>query len=256
MLTKNTIKYINSLRIKKYRDIYKQFIIEGDKLVDEFLHSTWEITDVYATKKWIDTLSLVLKEKTNQLSEIKKDELKKISSLKSPHNVLAIVKKSSFILDYEELSNGLSLVLDDVRDPGNLGTIVRIAAWFGIRNIICSPDTVDVFNPKVIQASMGAILQVKVFYCDLVNFLKEFIRFKVPVYGTFLDGKSVYDLPLSPAGLILMGNEAQGLSEKYFPYITEKLFIPGYPGEKKGIDSLNVSVATAIICSEFRRRKP
>jgi len=103
---------------------------------------------------------------------------------------------------------------------------------------------------------MGAMLQVKVFYCDLVNFLKEFTRFKLPVYGTFLDGKSVYDLPLSPAGLILMGNEAQGLSEKYFPYITEKLFIPGYPGEKKGIDSLNVSVATAIICSEFRRRKP
>lgn len=255
MLSKNKAKYIISLQKKKTRDEENIFVIEGDKLVKEFLNARQNLRILAAKAEFINSLPEELLSLAEEVEIISYDELKQLSSLKTPHNALAVVVKPDPVSDTGEIFDELSALLDCVQDPGNLGTIIRAAAWFGIKTIVCSKDSVDVYNPKVIQASMGAILHVNVHYADLKEFLGEAINRKLPVYGTVLDGKSIYDHKLGPKGIILLGNESKGISDDLIPYITDKIFIPGTGTSKPGIESLNVSMAASIVFSEFLRRK-
>ena len=191
--------------------------------------------------------------KVPQLIKAEPGEIDRVSLLKNPQQVLAVFRQSQYQLDFTSLSGKLSLVLDSIQDPGNLGTIIRIADWFGIENIICSIETADVYNPKTIQATMGALARVKVHYTDLSIFLGQ--NKILPVYGTFLTGKDIYTENLTPEGLIVMGNEGNGISETIESFISKRLYIPNYPAGQPTSESLNVAVATAIACAEFRRRQ-
>jgi rRNA methylases len=249
MLSKNKIKYIKSLERKKERDEANCFLAEGDKLIEDML-SAFECELLIATETW-------LKEHSTKAKEViiaEEEEIKRASLLKSPQHVLAIFKKPTYILNIKELDSQLSLMLDNIQDPGNLGTIIRIANWFGIKQIICSSETVDCYNPKVVQATMGALSEVRIFYSPLKDILEQIPE--IPVYGTFLDGENMYEKSLSPNGIIMMGNEGNGISKDMEKYVSEKLFIPSYPPNKEpSAESLNVAVATAIVCAEFRRRQ-
>jgi RNA methyltransferase, TrmH family len=183
--------------------------------------------------------------------EIDKAELQKISLQQSPQEVLAVFEIPQYHFDNSVIAGKLSLALDNIQDPGNMGTILRLADWFGIEHVLCSKGTADAFNPKTVQATMGAIGRIKIHYLDLSEVLSQV---KMPVYGTFLEGDPIYDVPLKREGIVVMGNEGNGISGEIAPYITQKLFIPDYPVGKTGSESLNVGVATAIVCSEFRRR--
>ena len=188
----------------------------------------------------------------DEIIEVTPEELSRASLLKTPQEVLAVFEQPFYKLDFEAPSRSLCLALDGVQDPGNLGTIIRIADWFGIEDLFCSQNTVDVYNPKTIQATMGALSRVKVHYTDLIPFIQTLHN--VPVYGTFLDGDVIYQSELSPTGLIIMGNEGNGISPEIENIVTQRLYIPNYPKERKTSESLNVAVATSIICAEFRRR--
>lgn len=250
MLSKNNIKFINSLSLKKNRDSNHLFVAEGEKLVDELLaHIPCEMliaTDGYVAHQSVNVQNLITV--PNQ------EELKKISFLKTPSPVIGVFQQRQNVFNAEILTNELVLALDDIQDPGNLGTITRIADWFGIQHIICSPHTVDIYNFKAVQATMGAISRVQVYYTDLVPLLINCQKKNVPIYGTFLQGDNIYSTPLTSNGLIIMGNEGQGISHHLQSFIARKLFIPNYPSNTKTSDSLNVAIATAITCSEFRRR--
>jgi len=254
MLSKNKTKFINSIKKKKYRELYHCFFAEGEKLVDELLRSKIQITDILSTSEWLE------KNKQNipseiEISEITDAELKKISSLSTPNKVLAIAKQPELCYKNYEIQNDLSIVLDNINDPGNLGTIIRIADWFGIKNIFCSKESVDSYNPKVVQASMGALYRVKIHYVDLDLFLPQFSEIEnFKIFGTFLEGENIYNVKLCNNGFIIMGSESHGISDYIKPHVNKKLFIPNFPGDIKTSESLNISVATAIICSEFRRR--
>ncbi len=254
MLSKNTIKFINSLQKKKYRNKNKLFIVEGDKMVKEIINSDLEIEKFFFNRYWEENINQI--KLLNEFDIITEDELKKISSLKTPNNVLAIVKMPDYEIDKDEIENELSIVLDDLQDPGNLGTIIRTADWFGIKNIICSLNSADVYNPKVVQATMGAIARVKVHYVDIETFLENFhFADDFKIYGTFLKGDNLYKTNLNNKGLIIMGNESQGISKKIERFVNKKIYIPNYPAYGKTSESLNVSTATAIVCYEFRRDK-
>ena len=181
-----------------------------------------------------------------------KEEIAKASLLQSPPSALAVFEKPHHAIDKGRIAKQLTLALDTIQDPGNLGTIIRVADWFGIEDIICSLDTADVYNPKVVQATMGAIARVRVHYLDLENFLRE--NEGTPIYGTFLNGEDIYKQDLTPNGIIVMGNEGNGISEKIAKLIRNRLFIPNYPLGRATSESLNVAMATGIIWSEFRRR--
>lgn len=254
MISKNKTKFIISLQKKKIRDEENLFVIEGDKLVKEFLKANKNIRILAAKPEFINSLPEELLNLTEEVEILSYGELKQISSLKTPHNALAVVVKSDPVTDKEEIFDQLAVLLDCVQDPGNLGTIIRAAAWFGIKTIVCSRESVDVYNPKVIQASMGAILHVNVHFADLKEFLVEAKNRKLPVFGTVLDGESIYDHKLGQKGLIILGNESKGISGELIPYITDKLIIPGAGASKPGIESLNVSMAASIVFSEFSRR--
>jgi TrmH family RNA methyltransferase len=181
------------------------------------------------------------------------NDIEKASLLKNPQEVIAVFAQPVVRLEKESLENNLTLVLDGIQDPGNLGTIIRLADWFGIRNLICSTDTADVYNPKTVQASMGGIAHVKVFYELLPDFLDNWKD--LPVYGTFLDGETIYDEKLAAAGFIVMGNEGNGIRPEVESRITRRLYIPPFPPGTKSTESLNVGVATAVVCAEFRRQQ-
>ncbi len=183
------------------------------------------------------------------------DELRKISTLKTPHNAIAVVTMPEYAIESDGLFRDLTVTLDSVQDPGNLGTIVRAASWFGLKNIVCSIGCVDVFNPKVIQSTMGAILNVRVHYCNLEDFLKEASGKGIPVFGALLEGESIYAHRLGSEGIILLGNESKGISEDLIPFISEKIMIPKFTTASFGIESLNVGMAASVIFSEFARRK-
>ena len=248
MLSKSKIKYIRSLEMKKFRTESGSFLAEGNKLVKDIL-PFFECELLVAKPSWMAQQGEI---HAGELIAAEGNDIEKASLLKTPQDVIAVFKKPDYLLDKEDLKQNLSLVLDGIQDPGNLGTIVRLADWFGIKNIICSPDTADIFNPKTVQATMGAIARVKVFYTRLPELLNDFTD--LPVYGTFLEGKNIYEEKLTTVGLIVMGNEGQGISRSVTKYISHKLYIPNYPLETETTESLNVAVATAIICSEFRRR--
>lgn len=238
MLSKNQIKLITLLKQKKYRLQYGFFVVEGVKTIKELLQSDFELHTLYTTKTFnIDAKDEVL---------ISEKELKRISYMTTPNKALAIFKIPEPIF----LKNdNLIVALDAVRDPGNLGTIIRLCDWFGIADLVCSKETVDCFNPKVIQATMGSITRVNVRYIDLKVFLKET---KLPVFGAFMDGKNVYRSKLPKKGVLVMGNEANGVSKEIKALITEKISIPQF-GDIQETESLNVATATAILLSEFRR---
>ncbi len=254
MISKNRIKFIISLQKKKTRDEKGLYVIEGDKLVREFLGAKIPIKALIAKPEFITSIPADLLETVMEIEDASYKELKQVSTLKTPHNVLALVPMPERNLDRDALVSQLSVALDFVQDPGNLGTIIRAAGWFGIRNIICSPDCVDVYNPKVIQASMGALLHVNVYYSDLEKLFIFAAENNTPIFGTMLDGESVYNHRLDNKGIILLGNESRGISERLVSYITERIMIPRYSKVKFGIDSLNVGMAASIVFSEFRRK--
>lgn len=249
-LSKNKIKYVQSLKDKKGREEYGTFVVEGDKMVAELIGSV-KCQLLIATSDFIQTNS-IQDNNIEEIIEVTKSELSKASFLKNPQQALAVFYKPHYTLNTNQLKEQLILALDCIQDPGNLGTIIRLADWYGIENIICSTDTVDVYNPKVVQATMGALARVKVHYVDLYQYLKS--AQGIPLYGTFLNGDNMYQHKLSETGIIVMGNEGNGISPQIETLITNKLFIPNYPQERETSESLNVAVATAIICTEFRRR--
>lgn len=253
MLSKNKARFILSLQRKKTRDEEGMYVIEGDKIVREFLVAGRRISQLVAKPEFIKTIQEDLLKNVEEIVEASYDDLKQVSTLKTPHNALALLPFEDKIIPYPSITDDLCCALESVQDPGNLGTIIRAAAWFGIRNIVCSPDCVDVYNPKVIQASMGALLHVNVYYHDLGDFLKKVKDGGNPVYGTVLGGESIYENELSGSGVILLGNESRGISEDLLPYLSDKIMIPG-AGTGPGIDSLNVGMAASVVFSEFRRR--
>ena len=247
-ISNNQIKFVKSLHQKKSRDEQGLFLVEGEKMVEEAVSSPFKVESVY------------------RRDEIGDDAMGRITALASPSPVLAVVRKpeDSYINDAEELKplleqGGLFLALDTIRDPGNLGTILRVADWFGIDAVFAAPDTVDVFNPKVVQATMGAVFRMKMHYLDLPSVSRLVLDQGGKVYGTFLDGKNMYDRPLdngkdSPV-IIVIGNEADGISAAMESLVSDRLYIPPYPVDSPGSESLNAAIATAITIAEFRRRK-
>ena len=255
MLSKSKLTFLLSLQKKKIREEEKLYVIEGDKMVKEFLEAGVRIRMLVAKPEFLNSLPLVTRQGIREVIPASYEELKKVSTLKTPHNALAVVEMEEKEFDPEELKTSLTVALDTVQDPGNLGTIIRAAAWFGIRNIFCSPDCVDVYNPKVIQASMGAILHVNVRYTDLRMFLENEAAGRIKVFGAVMDGESIYSYKLDNRCIILLGNESKGISEELMPYITDRIRIPKYTYEERGIDSLNVSMAASVIFSEFTRSR-
>jgi TrmH family RNA methyltransferase len=246
MLSKSQINLLKSLQHKKFRREHGLFLVEGHKSIAEFINSAYQIEAVYHTSAFSPKV-LKLSQKIN-LCEISVTELEKISSLKTPQDVLVLIKiPQGPILKYEQLKGKFSLVLDGIQDPGNLGTIIRIADWFGIENIICSDDTVDVYNPKVVQACMGSLSRVNVHYTSLVELLAQI---DLPVFGALLDGEDIYDTNFGGEGLVVMGNEGNGLRPEIQKLVNKAVTIPRIGGA----ESLNVAIATALFCSEISRK--
>ena len=237
-LSKNHIKLITSLSQKKYRQKHKLFVVEGVKVVQEFLNSSYELEIVFSTDTDFSS--------TNKFIEVTDQELKKISSLKNPNKVLAIFKIPNQI---NPITDGLILALDSINDPGNLGTIIRLCDWFGIEQLVCSNETVDCFNSKVVQASMGSLTRVAVSYLDLKKYLQNALA---PVFLADIDGLNVYKTKLPDSAVLVLGNEANGISDEIKQLVTTKITIPRY-GAFQQTESLNVATASAILLSEFRR---
>lgn len=245
-ISNKEIKRLKSLQQKKFRDEYGLFVVEGEKLVEEALNSHFEVEAVY------------------RRDEIGEEAMKRISSLASPSPALAVLRKPSdvYVEDLSSIASGLSrglyLGLDTIRDPGNLGTIIRIADWFGADAVFAAPGTVDVFNPKVVQATMGAVLRVRMHYVDLPSLAGEFLSRGGKVYGTFLDGSNMYERYLDTGEdrpvMIVIGNESEGISDTMAGLVSDRLYIPPYPADDSGSESLNAAIATAITVAEFRRR--
>jgi TrmH family RNA methyltransferase len=256
MINKQQIKLIRSLQQKKYRDENNLFVVEGLKSVNETIDTLPHLLKtifVSEESKTINNLNPL--PNTCKLIEVPGEEFPKLSSLKTPQGILALVNKPSLKLPEFITLKDLIIVLDRIRDPGNLGTIIRLADWFGIKNIICSEDTVDCYNPKVIQASMGGILRVDIHYTNLSSFIKGLkIATGYKVYGTSLNGNNLYHDKLDQPAVIIFGNESLGISEELTNLIDQNLLIPNYNLSKETSESLNVSIASAIVCAEFRRQ--
>ena len=248
MLSKNKIKHIRSLDKKKYRNETSCFLAEGNKLVADIL-PFFECECLIAKTSWLAARGDI---QTKELILAEEGDIEKVSLLKTPQDVLAVFRQPQYVLNKETLKDELSIVLDGIQDPGNLGTIIRLADWFGINRVICSTDSADIYNPKTVQATMGAIARIQVFYVTLSDWLNDIKD--IPVYGTFLEGNNIYKETLSSSGLIVMGNEGKGISPSIEKRITQRLYIPNYPPETETTESLNVAVATGIVCSEFRRK--
>ena len=243
-MIKADIQYVRSLADKRQRDLDRVFIAEGDKLIGEILDSGLRIKKIYALDGHFD----------GKAETVSPKEMERISQLKTASTSLAIVEQPRHRTPATAPSDKLSLALDGVQNPGNLGTIIRLADWFGIEDIFCSELSADCYNPKVVQATMGAILRVRVHYLPLADFLKRTAAEATPIYGTMLDGENIYDAELCNHGVIVMGNEGRGVSQECAAAFTHKLLVPTYPESRQGSESLNVAMATGIVCAEFRRR--
>lgn len=248
MISKATIKKIHALDMRKFRRNERLFVAEGPKLVDE-LCATMKPVYIAALPEWISENAKIIS--GTEYDIVTPDELQRASLQKNPQQVIALFPIPEHRFCTEQLRNELVLMLDGVQDPGNLGTIARIADWFGIRNILCSAETADIYNPKAVQATMGALARVKFHYTDLIQLLSQYDG---PVYGTFLDGENIYGQELSENGIIVMGNEGKGISQGVGEMINRRLYIPNYPIGTQTTESLNVAIATSIVCAEFRRR--
>ncbi len=251
MISKNKIKYIRSLELKKNRNKEGKFVAEGHKVVGDLL-AMQPAECIVATAEWLRSKTIA---PDTEVIEVTEEELRKVSFLMHPQQVLAVFRQASreSLAPHSIDTTELSIALDGVQDPGNLGTIIRIADWFGITHIYCSDDTADVYNPKVVQATMGSIARVIVEYVD-IKVLVDSLPDDFPVYGTLLDGSNIYRQELENRGLIMMGNEGKGISPELAKKVNRRLLIPNFPEGRDTADSLNVAIATAITCAEFRRR--
>jgi len=241
MLSKNQIKNINQLKQKKFRESEQQFIAEGVKVIQELVSSHLKLVHIYSTKEFDFGVS------ANQITIITDADLKKISALTNPNTCLAIFEIPE---PKKIMPKGIQVVLDDVRDPGNLGTIIRLCDWFGITDLICSETSVDAYNPKVVQATMGSLTRLNIHYANLVHYLSNT---NLPIYGTFMDGENVYKENLLDEGILVMGNEANGISNEIERLVNRRIAIPRF-GSLQATESLNVATATAIVLSEFKRK--
>lgn len=248
-LSKNKLKYIRSLKEKKYRSEYGTFVAEGNKLVNDLL-PYMKCQLLVATPDYLSGLDIYSMD-IEEVVEVNEVQLAQASFLQNPQQALAVFYQPEYD-NAINIDGQLILALDGIQDPGNLGTIVRLADWYGIKHIFCSFDTADIYNPKVVQATMGALARVNIHYVDLISFLDK--NSQTPIYGTLLDGEDMYRQELTPDGIIVMGNEGNGIRSDIEKRITRKLYIPNYPKGHITSESLNVAVATAIVCAEFRRR--
>ena len=250
MLSKNQVKYLHSLRHAKFRDQNQVFLAEGIKLTNEILKSHFKVQQVFGTGTWFENNSQLLAGRSIFTQEVTGEELKKISNLVTPNEVLAVVCYPQNPLPSFDNCGKLALILDRIQDPGNLGTIIRTADWFGIKHIFCSEDSADIYNPKVIQSTMGSICRVNVHYIDIKKLLPD-IRSTWHIYGTIPGGENIYGSELLFPAAVLIGNESRGIAEEHLPFLTQKIGIPSY---SEGAESLNASVAAGIIVGEFVRR--
>ena len=244
-MTKADIQLVRALADKRGRTEHGLFVAEGEKLIGELRTSHLGVRKIFALEGLFSG---------PEVEVVGTKEMERLSLLKTASNSLALVEIPHYGLDMRALAGRLTLALDDVQNPGNLGTIIRLADWFGIADIVCSEASADCFNPKVVQATMGAILRVKVHYTALEPYLAQARERNIPVYGTFLEGENIYSTPLTPGGIVLMGNEGQGIAPAAARHVSHKLFIPPYPADRNGSESLNVAIATAVVCAEFRRQ--
>jgi len=259
MISASKSKLIRSLRQKKYRDRLRLFPVEGEKMVMELLTgepgNPFHIRELIATREWLENHHGTLKRSGTEYTEASMTEIKKLSNLVSPQPVIALVNMPGINFAPEKLVNTPVLAFESIRDPGNLGTIIRTADWFGISQILCTPDSTDLFNPKVVQSTMGAIARVQVHYRDLNAVLESRELENKAVFGTFMDGENLYETSLGPDPLIVFGNESHGLSGHIATRIRQRITIPSFSPSGKGSESLNVASSVAVICSELRRRQ-
>jgi RNA methyltransferase, TrmH family len=248
MISKNQLKLIHSLSLKKFRDEEKAFVAEGVKLVDELLASDFNIRMIFGLAEWYASRRDSIPQAKFQ--EINNEELQRATGMPAPSEVLAIVEIPEQTIPASPEAGKLVLLLDRIQDPGNLGTIIRTADWFGIKHIFCSPGTVDVYNPKVVQSTMGSICRVKVHNADLVSLIQDSLNDR-HIYATTMDGENIYTADLQFPAAIIIGNESQGISRDILEMASHKIGIPNFSSEA---ESLNASVAAGIVCSEFCRR--
>lgn len=244
-MTKAEIQLVRTLADKRGRTEHGLFVAEGEKLIGELRTSHLRVRKIFALEGVFEG---------PEVEVVAPRDMERLSLLKTANNSLALVEIPHYDLHPAQLKGRLTLALDDVQNPGNLGTIIRLADWFGITDIVCSEASADCFNPKVVQATMGAVVRVRVHYTDLAKLLAEAAAQGLPVYGTFLEGKNIYDTGLTPAGIVVMGNEGRGITDAVARTVTQKLFIPPYPADRRGSESLNVAMATGVVCAEFRRQ--
>lgn len=252
MLSKQITKIIQNLEKKKFREKYNLFKIEGEKLVAELLRSPLAVHAIIAYPEWIQANGHLLGK--NQVLETDEKGMKAISNFQSLPHVMALAEIPNHPYHPDEVAGTLSLVLNGIQDPGNLGTILRIADWFGVSHLLCDRDCASIYNPKCVQASMGAIFRVHAYYLNLPAAISQLKAAGMPVFGTFLDGENIYTSPLPSQGLIIMGNEGKGIAEDIGKLADFRLTIPNFTPAGASSESLNVGVATGIILSEFKRR--
>jgi RNA methyltransferase, TrmH family len=252
MISKQRIELIRSLKDQKERVKAGLFVAEGSKLVFDLLKTSLIPSEIFVTKEgssaWREQLD------PGSMITVSGKEMERISSFKNPSAVLALFKIPAVDPLTKDSFNGLNLVLDGIQDPGNLGTIVRMADWFGISSVFCSTDCADIYNPKCVQSTMGALARVQVHYLDLPGLLQEAVGYLVPVYGAFMEGENVFKTALSTRALVVMGSEGKGISPEVARLLTKKISIPAFPEGNNALESLNVAVSASIICAEFRRR--
>ena len=250
MISKNQLKHLHSLRLKKFRDLNQAFVVEGIKMADEILESNFRIIEIFGTAGWFSSHQDLVNSRGILFHEITDAELTRASGLTSPNEVIVIASIPELTLPEPGLMGKIILILDRIQDPGNLGTIVRTADWFGIRHIFASEDTADLFNPKVIQATMGSVFRISLHYRDLSSFIRESLG-SWNIYGATAGGENIYTAEISFPAAVIIGNESRGISEEILSIVPRKIGIPSFSG---GAESLNASVAAGILCSEFIRR--
>ena len=252
MISKQKIEFIRSLSLKKEREKAGCFVAEGEKIVFDLLKTSLHLVEIFYTGK-LSATAIPGSTKVNRclLSE---KEMERISAFKTASNLLAVFE----IPTYQEAElpsfDDLGLVLDGIQDPGNLGTIVRTADWFGITDVYCSPECADLYNPKCVQSTMGALARVRVHYTALTELTRKAVDQQIPLYGTFMEGENLFETELTTPALIVMGSEGKGISSGLIPFLTKKISIPAYPAGSNQLESLNVAVSAAVVCAEFRRR--
>ncbi len=254
MISKNKIKLIKSLEYRKYREINQLFIAEGNKIVKELLQSNLIIKTLIGTSDYLQEINTLINSGVEMI-DATDIEIKSASLLKNPQEAIALCQIPIYYIEEADPSEKLIICLDNIQDPGNLGTIVRIADWFGIENVVCSLSTADIFNPKSVQASMGSFCRVKVHYTELASFLESSSEKTDFLAGAFIEGDNLYTTYLPKSGILVVGNEGRGISEKVIPFITQRISIPAFSTFTNHAESLNAAIATAIFCSEFRRQE-